>query len=475
MSARHSYTEAKMPKISKPILFLILVIGTVLALIPDTPAYATENGEPSEKEMEKEVTEKGDPDEFNIEEIIGEVKEDVPLGIVDDIEITGSYWTKNTVILRQLTFDIGDEISQADLDLSRRRLLQLNGLFWYTHFDVHPAEEEGHITLTLTINMRRTYFIHPAQSGASVGDRNFFTTGKGVAAGFYQVDDVTYAYLIYTDPQIFGGHQKMSFEGHLIEGDLITRTDNDYSSGEQYLYEKRGGYLRYSTKWNEDIHVGAMLRIEDVSTEVKLDRYSDLFEDDTFYLSGSWIPEGTLVTLSFSLAKGSYNSAFFPTKGYTLFLNSDHSYSFLGSDFDFSRYSLRATKYYGLDKRNKHSLAFKGEYGLAHGDIPHYELPIVDFHIRGMPGASDRGKSYIAFSGEYRFYIWPDILQGVIFVDTGRAWDDINVGFDGFATTYGIGARYQTFEHWGFNILVRADYSLGPYNQGWHFGLGHPF
>jgi len=267
----------------------------------------------------------------------------------------------------------------------------------------------------------------------------------------------------------------MTFEGHLIEGNIITRTDRDFSSGEEYLYEKRGGYIRYGTKWNEDVYVGASLKFEDVSTEVKADPYPELFGDDTFYLSDAWIPDGTLVTFSLALAKGSYNSAFFPTEGYTLAFNSDHSYSFIGSDFDFSRYSLRGTKYFGIGDSNNHSLAFKGEYGFATGDIPHYELPIVDYHIRGMPGASDRGKSYLAFSGEYRFYMWPNILQGVVFVDTGRAWDDIDFGFDDFMTTYGVGLRYQTFEHFGFNIIVRADYSLGPYDQRWYFGLGHPF
>jgi outer membrane protein assembly factor BamA len=452
---------------------ILLILAMIFCL--SIAASATDE-EPVDGEDATDITETGDPDYYNIGELVGEADESTPIGIVDNIEITGSYWVKNSVILRQLTFDIGDDITQADLNLSEKRLLQLNGLFWYGKFEVVPTDTEGHVDLVLEVKMRRTWFIYPAQSGATVGDRNFFTTGKGVQAGYYQIDDVTYAFLSYTDPQFNGGHNSWTFEGHLIEGDIITRTDRDFGAGEQYLYEKRGGYVRISTKLKEKIYIGTTLKIEDISTEVKTDPFPGLFVDDKFYLSGAWIPAGTLVTLSISLSKGKYNSAFFPTEGYTLYFNADNSYEFLGSDFNFSRFLLYGTKYFGLDNKGRHSLAFKGEYGLAAGsDIPNYELPILDYQVRGLGGATDRGKSHIALSGEYRFYMWPDILQGVVFVDSGRAWDDVTFNFDDYQTTYGVGIRYQTFEHWGFNVLFRADYSLGPYDQRWYFGIGHAF
>ncbi len=451
----------------------LLILALTFCL--QSPAFAADE-EPIEESAPAAVTETGDPDFFNIGEIVGDVDENAPVGIVDGIEITGSYWVKDSVILRQLTFEVGDEITQANLNLSEKRLLQLNGLFWFAEFEIIPAETEGHVNLTLEVKMRRTWFIYPAQSGATVGDRNFFTTGKGVQAGYYQIDDVQYASLSYTDPQFLGGHNSWTFEGHLIEGDTITRSDLDFGSGEEYLYEKRGGYVRIATKLNERIFVGASLKVEDVVTEVKSNPFPELFVNDRFYVSGAWIPEGTLVILSISLSKGKYNSAFFPTEGYTLYFNSDHSYEFLGSDFNFSRYMLYATRYFGLDKRGRHSLAFKGEYSLATGsDIPNYELPTLDYQVRGIGGASDRGKSYIALSGEYRFYLWPDVLQGVVFVDSGRAWDNVTFNFDDYETTYGVGVRYQTFEHWGFNVLLRADYSLGPYDQRWYVGIGHAF
>jgi outer membrane protein assembly factor BamA len=457
-----------------PIIFLV---GIILLLFTTGTAYAANEGATQETESEEDRIETGDPNEYNIDEIVEEVSEDTTiLGIVDSVELTGRYYVKESVIHRQLTFDIGDEITQGDLDLSKRRLLQCNGLFWHAEFEVKPSEEEGHISLILTIHSRRTWHITPAQSGAGAGDRNFFGTGKGVAAAYFSVDDIKFAYIAVTDPQFLGGHQRMVYEIHLAEGDIITRTDADFSSGEEYLFEKRGGYLRYGTRWKEDVFVNAALKVEDVSTEVKWDPYPELFADNTFYLSEAWIPDGSLVTWTFSLGKGSYNSAFFPTKGYTLWFNSDHSYEFLGSDFNFSRYTFAGTRYFGIGSSKKHSLAFKGEYGFATGsDIPHYELPVVDFHIRGMGGTSDRGKSYMVYSGEYRFYLWPDILQGVVFIDTGRAWDGIEFGFGDYQTSYGVGLRYQTFEHWGFNILIRADYSLGPYDQRWYIGLGNPY
>jgi len=458
---------------------IIFISITILIFLFALSFFAAAEGEDETQEgtVEKERIETGDPDAFNIKEIAGETGEDTtPLGIVDSIEIDGKYWVKKTVILRQLTFDIGEEITQADLDLSKRRLLQMNGLFWYAEFNVEPSETEGHIKIKLTINSRRTWYLTPAQSGLAAGDRNFFGTGKGVSAGFFSIGDTTYAFMYYTDPQFNGGHQQMTYEGHLIEGDIVTRTDLDFSSGEEYLFEKRGGYLRYGTRWNEDIFVSAALKVENISTEVKTDPFPDKFKDDKFYLSDAWIPDGNLITWSLALGKGRYNSAFFPTEGYTLWFNSDHSYDFLGSDFNFSRYTFRATKYYGIGPSNKHSLAFKGEYSFATGaNIPNYELPVVDYQIRGMGGASDRGKSYVALSGEYRFYIWPNILQGALFLDSGRAWDDVKFGFDDYETTYGVGLRYQAYEHFGFNILVRVDYSLGPYDQLWYIGLGQAY
>ncbi len=458
-------------------LTLLLPIFLVIFTVSTPAAFADEENETNAEATQEERASTGDPDQFNIGEIVGEIAGDkTPIGIVDEVDIEGNYKVKKSVIMRGLTFDIGDEITQADLDLSKKRLLQLNGLFWYAEFKVEPSEEEGHVKLILTVNSRRTYYGTPAQSGAAIGDRNFFGTGKGVGAGYFSVDDATYAFIHLTDPQWLGGRNTMMYELHLIEGDIVTRTDLDFSSGEEYLYEKRGGYLRYTTRWNEDIIVVAGLKVENVSTEVKTDPYPDKFSNDTFYLSDAWIPEGTLVTWTLGLGKGSYNSALFPTEGYTLWFNSDHSYDFLLSDFNFSRYTFRATKYYGLGKSNKQAVAFKGEYGFETGShIPNYELHVVDFQIRGMGGASDRGKSYIAFSGEYRFYIWPDVLQGVAFVDTGRAWDDISIGFDDFETSYGVGVRYQALKHFGFNILIRADYSLGPYDNRWYLGLGQAF
>ena len=106
----------------------------------------------------------------------------------------------------------------------------------------------------------------------------------------------------------------MTFEGHLIEGDIVTRTDLDYSTGEEYLFEKRGGYIRYGTKWKENVYVGAMLKVEDVSTEVKADSFPEHFDEDRFFISDFWIPEGTLVTLNLSVGKGKYNS----TTGYPI-------------------------------------------------------------------------------------------------------------------------------------------------------------
>jgi len=161
-----------MPEIFKIRMLLVTLLVTCFLIVSVLPLNADEEIESSEEEAERTVIEKGDPDIFNIEDIIDESGEDILLGIVDGIEITGSFWVKQTVIIRQMTFKIGEEISQSDLDLSKRRILQLNGLFWYADFEVLPAEEDGHINLKLDVNMRRTYYIHPAQSGAGAGDRN---------------------------------------------------------------------------------------------------------------------------------------------------------------------------------------------------------------------------------------------------------------------------------------------------------------
>jgi outer membrane protein assembly factor BamA len=413
------------------------------------------------------------------------VSEDTtPVGIVDDIILTGTLTTSRWAVLRQMTFKVGDQISLRDIDFCENRLRGLNGIYWYAKITWEPAEEEGHVIVTVEVAGRRTWFIYPSIesesilgtsiNGGAIGDRNFLGSADMVVlSAFPGGNDYLYS-VMWMDPQFNGGHQTASVNAWMLDSYNTIRTDNLLSTHESYNIDRNGFRLDYRTTYHGNMGVGVGYRWEDVTTSKLNDPFGQYGDDDTFFLSGADITRGHVGALSFECGQYRINSRFFPTAGY--YWNTYHEISgpFTLSDFSFTRHTFNAAYFQDI-YRGRNVLCGRVMYSAMTGSPPNYEMNEFGYHVRGYTSGVFRGKSLFAMNLEYRFIAEPDVLQGVLFADWGRAWEDVSFGFEDLEFGYGAGIRIYTAHLIPYNLLIRVDYGIGTFGEEVTIGFNHFF
>jgi outer membrane protein assembly factor BamA len=449
--------------------FLALIILTFLMAMP-VWAQDSESGT-----IRQEVATTGVPEEEGegVSEV--QVSEDTtPIGIVQEIILTGQIVTSRCAVIRQMTFAVGDEISPRDIDRCKQRLLGFNGIYWQADITWEPAEEEGYIIVTIDLRARRTWFLSPSQAGGVIGDRNFLGTADTASLGIFIADDDYYYTVGWLDPQFLGGHNSMYVEGHILDTNASIRTDDIFSTGESYLLDRTGGSLMYRTRWLDTIGIGAGFKLEEVDAEKFGDPFRSFGTDDQFYYSGARIPDGQVGLLMFQMSGGFLNSRFFPTQGYYWDFYNEISRSWTMSDFDFTRHTLTAAYFQNIYE-NEHVLCGRMMYSYLTGDPPNYELLPFDWQVRGYTGGTHRGKSMLTFNFEYRFIAEPDIFQTVLFADFGRSWDGHELSLSDLEWGYGAGIRIYTAPFIPYNLLLRIDYAYGEYGEEATIGFNQFF
>jgi len=433
-------------------IVLIMILASILAV--PVLAQDTESGT-----IRQERATSG-ADEGEEETVEVDISEDTtPIGIVDLITLTGDIVTSRSAVLNQLTFKVGDEISERDITLSKQRLLSLNGIYWMADFTREPAEVEGHINITIDLAARRTWYLSPSQIGGVVGDRNFLGSADTVYLGIYMAEDDHFFTAGWIDPQFLGGHNTLSVTGSSLDTSHTIRTDTIFSTGESYLVDRTFFDLSYRTRWLNEYGVAVGYKLDQVETEKFGDPFGSFGTDDHFFYSGRDIPDGTVGTFNFQLSGGYLNSRYFPTDGYYWNTYSEFSGEYSMSDFDFTRHTVTAA-YFKDIYANENVLCGRVMYSYLTGSPPDYEMLPFDWQVRGYTGGTHRGKSLFAANFEYRFIAEPDIFQGVLFADFGRSWDDHSFSFDDLEWGVGGGIRLYTQEFIPYNLLLRIDYGF---------------
>jgi len=187
-----------------------------------------------------------------------------------------------------------------------------------------------------------------------------------------------------------------------------------------------------------------------------------------------------------------------PTQGWSLIAEVEYVDRSLGSDYEFTRFSVDASYLLPLLTRRQ-LLAFR--LGGVHmigdlDDIPFYELTDLGGGdtLRGFFGERFLGKSRVLGTVEYRlklldfpfFNIWQVRIDGVGFVEAGRVFldnDDVNDQFvvddqlfthlsDNFRYSYGGGLRIAL----GQAILARIDVGFSDEESALvYLTFGHTF
>lgn len=168
------------------------------------------------------------------------------------------------------------------------------------------------------------------------------------------------------------------------------------------------------------------------------------------------------------------NSPLAPTQGTMVSLEVEASGSALGSELNFVRPIISASQIVPVSKDKKWQVALRLKAGLniTYGDT--YRVPLIRRFfpggfdsVRGYPyqrlGPLDSsgnplgGEGMLVGNLELRFPLWEE-LGGVVFVDAGNAYEDIDVmSFGDLRYTTGLGLRYNTPVgplrlDWGFQI-----------------------
>ena len=147
--------------------------------------------------------------------------------------------------------------------------------------------------------------------------------------------------------------------------------------------------------------------------------------------------------------------------------------SAIGSDYDFSHYSLDLRQYVSIAPG--HVLAFRG-LGMATGGTQPFDvMPQIGGEqlLRGYYGGRYRDRNLVAVQAEYRAHVWKR-LGAVGFVSAGRVSDDwSNMDISGFKPAIGLGLRFLLAPDEGLNL--RADFGFGKGSSGFYLGMGEVF
>ncbi|MEM6317311.1 MAG: BamA/TamA family outer membrane protein [Bacteroidota bacterium] len=167
------------------------------------------------------------------------------------------------------------------------------------------------------------------------------------------------------------------------------------------------------------------------------------------------------------------NNIFFPTDGYFLELVSFANGGYLGSDFDFTKWTLDASRYVGF---NNQVVAFNLYGEFTGGVAPFNQLALLGGNrkMRGYFEGQLRDNHQLIFQSEYRFPIYKKRFRGVLFGGVGQVanvLDDFQLS--NLKYTYGVGLRILINEK--ERIHVRLDAGFGKNTSGYYITIGEAF
>jgi outer membrane protein assembly factor BamA len=415
-------------------------------------------------------------------------KENKLLGRVVAIELGGAPSTKPHVIISQLTFKEGEVIYVSDIALSYKRLYQL-GLFSYVRIRTENVEDEdGNKTIVVDPDLEKapdgvgdivvyvevwqgfSHYLFPSTSGASIGDKDIFLSGKTLEAAYFKSgSSFLYWHMRYADPQFAGSHNTANFMVSHLKDLYGVRDEFNYDLGERYSLNRDAFKFTLNTLYDEDYKVSFGFEWQDNDTE---HTNGSIFADtNKFFLSDEEFTPGKALIYNFDISRYAARGNPWANSGYSWSLGTDQALSGLGSDYSFGRYHLKGTVLMPIDSIID-TAVLHGAYSFTSGNPPHYQKPRLGYRMRGHDGLDYFGDSTVFLSGELRKAMFNNQVQGVAFVDLGKGFDSRTLSFNDLDMSTGFGIRVNVSRLVGMNIVLRADYGWGEEGSRLTFGIG---
>lgn len=410
---------------------------------------------------------------------------------IEDISITGNTKTKENVIYENLSFGIGDSLSEVQINSAIENLQKLE-IFNNVKLLPRPGSKPGYLKLTIEIKERYWpsfrfkggyseldgWYLTPISFNLD----NIFGLGNFTSLDITFGDRITSLNFLYINPNIFYS----DFDFHFKIKVQVRQYVHYINDNKVVQNVPQGGYflgLRSRDRFFKHFLFGWQLYSTQPDSFAK-----DASSDEKIYS----FPEPLSSYSNEKLATSAFSLFFdwdnrdqpaYPVGGWWTGIWFTQADEQIGSQTNFGRFILDIRKYTHLFSQI--ALAARFKYGIISSSAPFYEK----FYLGGpntLRGYPDRsisplggGEQFVLGGLELRLPIsrknYPDhFLTGIIFFDTGaNIIKSQKLESDKFKSSYGFGLRFRL----PFIGLFRMDFAY-PIDGGEkriHFSLGHTF
>jgi len=394
------------------------------------------------------------------------------------VNVTGNTKTRDKVIRRELAFTEGDLYNSDKLKNSYARLNRLR-YFEEVNFQTAKGPDDSLTDINIGVKERPTGMFsigagYSAQEGAmlmtQIAQQNLFGRGQtlslqaGIGSENSSVD------LSFTEPYLFDMPLWMKMD--------IWKAGREYDT---YNLDSTGFGITFGYPiWERIVgYLGYRLSSDDVKDV--LDTAAQEIKDQ----EGVTTTSGILTALS----RDTTDDSIFPTTGSRIKVNADFYGGFLGGDNSFGKYQGASSWFFRVPPFGE-DLVFSPKARIGYlQPFENKEIPIWERYIlgginsiRGLKDVGPRdpatgdiigGTTMMVFNFELIFPLIKNAgMKGVVFFDTGNAWDN-EYRLDDMRKTCGAGIRWYSPVgplrlEWGY-VLDRKE---GEPAYRWDFTIG---
>lgn len=279
-------------------------------------------------------------------------------------------------------------------------------------------------------------------------DKNLGGTAKSLGLDFGIGTERDHYTLTYTDPYWRKSNTSVYAKAFKTDKDV----DNDYFEYTEGHTGGEVGFIKPISKNNNRTQMYANVRIDKVEvSEQERGQALESIQENSVTL-GITHDGRNLLTGSGTIYDGSINA----------------SLEAIGSDMDFTKFSLGIRSYKALSSRDM--LAARGVFNYSPDTLPGIEQFTIGGTdtVRGLEEDEQRGDKSVLGTIEFRHNFSKE-LQGVVFADVGKAWSD-EIDND-LAYSAGIGLRITT----ALGVLRLDVAKANDHSQKVLFGIGQSF
>ena len=391
------------------------------------------------------------------------------------ITITGNTKTRDKVIRRQLAIVEGDLYSSSKL---KKSYMDLNRLRYFEeiNFQTEKGPDETLTDVNINVKEKPTGMfsigagysaLDRAMLTAQISQQNLFGRGQTLSLKA-NIGSITSLYdLSFIEPWLFDIPLWSKFDiwhsTHIYDTYDLSSKGIGFTLGYP-LWEYVTGYIGYRLVTND---------VENV-----LDTASIYIKDQ--------IGQTTSSTVSVTLTRDTTDDIMFPSKGSKNSATIDYTGGILQGDNSFTRYGVRSAWFFPLPLDTVFGLYGKVGYlqGNEGKDVPIYERYILGgiSTLRGLRDVGPKdpvtgdvigGLTMLNFNVEFIFPLIKNAgMKGVLFYDTGNAWES-GYHFDDLRQTAGVGIRWYSpigplRLEWGY-VLDRKENEPA---SRWEFTIG---